>query len=156
SGEGREVAPSLEPGTILLANELLPSQLLALDRSNLAGLCTAGGGPTSHVAILAAAMDLPTVAAAGERVLDVADGTRLILDGDKGQLHVEPEAWEAEAVELALETRRKRRAIAVAAAKELCTTADGKRIEVFANLGSTSDAAAAVEAGAEGCGLLRT
>jgi phosphocarrier protein FPr/phosphocarrier protein len=155
-GDGREPAPALESGTILLADELLPSQLVNLDASKLAGFCLAGGGPTSHVAILAAAMNLPAVVAAGDGVLTIPDGAPLILDADQGQLHVKPEPWEMEAVETALQARRARQDAARRAAREPCTTADGKRIEVFANLGAAHEAAPAVEAGAEGCGLLRT
>ncbi len=155
-GEGHEPAPELPSGTILIADELLPSQLVALDASKLAGLVCASGGPTSHVAILAAAMNLPAVVACGAAVLAIADGAPLILDADQGRVHVAPEPWEMEAVETALAARRKRQTAARAAARELCTTADGRRIEVFANLGAASEAAPSVEAGAEGCGLLRT
>jgi phosphocarrier protein FPr/phosphocarrier protein len=101
-------------------------------------------------------MDIPAIVAAGPAVLAITDGTALILDADRGQLRVAPEAWELEAVETALAARKRKRALAVAAAREPCTTADGERIEVFANLGGASEAASAVEAGAEGCGLLRT
>jgi phosphoenolpyruvate-protein phosphotransferase len=155
-GQDGEPAPELPQGAILLADELLPSQLVGLDATRLAGFCTSGGGPTSHVAILAAAMGLPAVVAAGAGVLTIADGTPLILDADKGQLHLDPEPWELEGVQTALEARRRRKTAARAVARELCATADGTRIEVFANLGKPSEAKAAVEAGAEGCGLLRT
>ncbi|HWE45946.1 MAG TPA: phosphoenolpyruvate--protein phosphotransferase [Caulobacteraceae bacterium] len=155
-GEDAAPAPTLPEGAILIADELLPSQLVALDASKLAGFCLAGGGPTSHVAIIAASMDIPAVVAAGERVLDVAEGTPVILDADQARLHVAPEAWETDAIKTALAARKQRQGAARKAARELCTTADGKRIEVFSNLGAVSEAAAAVEAGAEGCGLLRT
>ena len=155
-GEDSAPAPELPPDSILIADELLPSQLVALDASMLAGICLAGGGPTSHVAILAAAMDIPAVVAAGERVLGVPEGSAVILDADQARLHVAPEAWEIDALRTALTARRHRQDLARKAARELCTTADGMRIEVFANLGAESEAAGAVEAGAEGCGLLRT
>jgi phosphoenolpyruvate-protein phosphotransferase len=147
---------TLPQGAILIADDLLPSQLMALDAGLLAGLCTARGGPTSHVAILAAAMGLPAVVALGAAVLKVADGARLVLDADTGLIDTAPddEAWAA--AETRLAAHRARRAAAQAAAGEDCRMADGTRIEVFANLGSQPDAAAAVAAGAEGCGLLRT
>ena len=155
-GEDQSPAPVLPPDAILIADDLLPSQLVALDASRLAGICLAGGGPTAHVAILAAAMDIPAIVAAGERVLDTPDGATVILDADHARLHVSPEPWETDAIRTALAARKQRHAVARKAARELCTTADGKRIEVFANLGAASEAAGAVEAGAEGCGLLRT
>src|SRR5262249_3300512 len=128
-GEGCEPAPDLPADAILLADELLPSQLVALDASKLAGVCLAGGGPTSHVAILAAAGDAPAVVAAGQRVLTVADGAPVILDADQARLHIAPEPWEIDAIKTALTARKQRHAQARQAARELCTTADGKRIE---------------------------
>ena len=148
--------PTLHPGTILIADDLLPSQFLALDTANLAGICTAAGGPTSHVAILAASAGIPMLVAAGEGILTVADGTALILDADAATIAVEPDPDAlAEASERLFATRE-RRARDAAEAHEPCRMADGTRVEIFANLGSVTDAAAAVAAGAEGCGLLRT
>lgn len=148
--------PDLPQDAILLAEELLPSQLMGLDPSRLAGICTAGGGPTSHVAILAASMGIPAVVAAGPGVAQVKEGTSLILDADAGLLHLAPGAKALEAAQTALATRTERRVAARASAREDCRMADGTRIKVFANLGSLADAEAAVNAGAEGCGLLRT
>lgn len=151
-----EAAPSLPKGAILLANDLLASQLIGLDASRIAGLCTARGGPTSHVAILAASMNLPALVAAGPGVLSIAEGTPLILDADAGLLEVAPQPAALEAAQTRLADLKARRAAAQAAAQQDCRMADGTRIEVFANLASLAAAKAAVAAGAEGCGLLRT
>ncbi len=154
---GREDrGPDLPQDAILLADELLPSQLMRLDPSRLAGICTAGGGPTSHVAILAASMGIPAVVAAGAGVAQVKAGTSLILDADAGLLHLAPDAKALATAQTALATRTERRIAARASAREDCRMADGTRIKVFANLGSQADTEAAVGAGAEGCGLLRT
>lgn len=148
--------PDLPPNAILLADELLPSQLMGLDASRLAGICTAKGGPTSHVAILAASMGVPAIVAAGAGVALVSDGVSLILDADAGLLHVAPDARALETAQTTLAQRTERRLAARAAAREDARMADGARIKVYANLGSLADAQAAVGAGAEGCGLLRT
>ncbi|MBA4013897.1 MAG: phosphoenolpyruvate--protein phosphotransferase [Phenylobacterium sp.] len=148
--------PDLPPGAILLAEELLPSQLMGLDAARLAGICTARGGPTSHVAILAASMGVPAVVAAGAGVAAINEGTSLILDADAGLLHVAPDAKALEAAQTTLAVRAERRAAARLASREDCRMADGTRIKVYANLGSVADAEAAEAAGAEGCGLLRT
>jgi multiphosphoryl transfer protein len=148
--------PTLEPDTILVAEDLLPSQFLALDRTRLAGICTAAGGPTAHVAILAAAAGVPMVVAAGPEVLALADDAPAILDADAATLTVDPDVDALAAASATLADRREAREAAIAAAHAPCHTADGVRIEVFANLGAPDDAAAAVRAGAEGCGLLRT
>lgn len=156
SGDEAEAAPALPQGAILLADELLPSQLMALDASRLRGICTARGGPTSHVAILAAAMNLPALVAVGPGVLRIADGAGLILDADAGTLRVAPDAAALEAAQLQLADRGQRRQAARANAHVDCVSADGVRIEVMANLSSVADATAAAEQGAEGCGLMRT
>lgn len=146
----------LPPGSILLAEELLPSQLMAADPGVVAGFVTARGGPTSHVAILAAAMGIPALVALGGAALSIADGTALILDADGGSLRVAPDARALEAAQTALAGRQARKTAARAAAHEPAVTKDGTHIEVFANTGSVMDALAAIENGAEGCGLLRT
>ena len=155
SGEEDE-ARALPPGSILLADELLPSQLMGLDAAQVAGLCTAKGGPTSHVAILAAAMGIPAIVAAGPGVLDVTEGAGLILDAENGTLRVGPDAGQLAAAQTAIAARHERKAAAKAAAHQESRTADGVRIEVFGNVGSLNDALAAAANGAEGSGLLRT
>jgi phosphocarrier protein FPr/phosphocarrier protein len=155
SGKTQQATP-LPEGAILLAEDLLPSQLLGLDATRLAGLCTARGGPTSHVAILAASMNIPALVAVGAGVMDVAEGTRVILDADQGELEIAPDQDALEAAGRAVEAARRWRLAAHAAGDQPCLTADGCRIEVLANLASLADAHGAVAAGAEGCGLLRT
>jgi len=150
--EPRQVLPA---GAILLADDLGPGQLMGLE-GGLAGVCTAGGGPTSHVAILASALNIPAVVALGPALAGVPDGAGLILDGGAGQLKVAPDAREIEAAQTRLAARQTRLAQSLAEAAEPCRMADGTRIEVFANLGSEVDARTAVANGAEGCGLLRT
>jgi phosphocarrier protein FPr/phosphocarrier protein len=146
----------LPENAIVLAQDLLPSQISLLDPARLAGICTAGGGPTSHVAILAAAMGVPALVAAGGAVLGIPDGSRLIIDADNGTLAVDPKAADLDAAEKTLVSRRARRAAEQAIAQRECRTADGHRIEIFANVGAIADAKVAVAEGAEGCGLLRT
>jgi phosphocarrier protein FPr/phosphocarrier protein len=155
SGE-EMAAPQLPAGAVVIADELLPSQLIALDGAPVAGFCTARGGATSHVAILAAAMGAPALAAMGPELLRVPDGTPVILDADGGVLRVAPDGAalaEAQGQLAQLESRRRAdRQAALAAA----TLADGTPIEVLANLGAAEEATGAVDQGAEGCGLFRT
>ena len=146
----------LPRGAILLAEDLLPSQLIGLEPGRIGGICIARGGPTSHVAILAAAMNLPALVALGPGVSEIAEGMTLILDADAGLLSVGPDPAALEAAQSALAGRQARREAALAAAHDDCRMADGARIEVFANLGSEADALLAVRNGAEGCGLLRS
>ena len=142
--------------SILIARELLPSQLIGLDEAQVAGICMAAGGATSHAAILAAAMGIPALVALGPAVLAVHDGTPLVLDAQRGVLEIDPGETRLVAARAEVAARAAQRAALAAAAQRECHTADGTRIEVLANIGSVAEAQAAVRNGAEGCGLLRT
>jgi phosphocarrier protein FPr/phosphocarrier protein len=141
---------------VLVADDLLPSELAALDRARLAAICLGGGGATSHVAILAAAMEIPMLVGLGAGIRDIADGATVIVDADAGTLQMAPPAAAIEQARTAVESKLARRARTQAEAQAECRARDGTRVEVFANLGNVMDAAAAVANGAEGCGLLRT
>ena len=153
---GEAPVPDPPAGSILVGDELLPSQLVGLPAGRIAGFCTAAGGPTSHVALLAASMNIPALVAAGPRVLQIAAGTVLVLDAEQGLLHVAPGAAEIQAAEERRGRLQSEREAAQAAAHTECRMASGERIEIFANIGALSDVRAALEQGAEGCGLLRT
>ena len=151
-GEARE----LPEHVIVLADELLPSQLVALDRERIAGICTAAGGPTSHAALIAAALGIPMLVAAGPDVLELRDGTALVLDAERGHLRIDPTPAERVEVEREVLARASQRAQDLTRAAAPAETRDGIRIAVHANLGGIGEVEAAVAQGAEGCGLLRT
>ncbi len=155
-GHAGAAMEELPPDAIVLAEELLPSQLVGLDASRLAGIVLAAGGATSHVSILAAAMGIPALVALGPAVRQIDEGTALLLDADSGLLHIDPGVERLAATRRQLELRAARGAAEREAARQDCYTADGRRIEVFANVGSLAEAKAAAREGAEGCGLLRT
>jgi len=141
---------------IVIAAELTPADAAALDPRLVRGIATARGTATAHAAILARALSLPAVVALGDSVLAVPEGTELLLDGDAGTVHLEPDE------ELAVGARERaartgvRRARARESAREPAVTRDGVRVEVYANLDAPREVARAVELGAEGVGLLRT
>ena len=151
-----EATRDVPPGSIVLADDLWPSQLMTLDPARVAGICLAQGGPTSHVAIMAAAMGIPMLVAAGLDVLQVKSGTQVVLDAVRGQLRVDPPAAEWETVQQTIAARATQEAADRVAASQPAVTKDGVRIAVYANLGTVDEAHVAVERGAEGCGLLRT
>jgi phosphoenolpyruvate-protein phosphotransferase len=156
SGEARPMKLALPENAVLIADELLPSELVALDRRHLAAICLEGGGPTSHVAILAAAMDAPMLVGLGSAIGHLAAGTALIVDAHEGRVLIDPDAAALSRAGARAQAERAQRAAERAEAQREACAADGTRIEVFANLGSVADAEAAVAVGAEGCGLLRT
>lgn len=123
-GDDAPAVPDLPPDSILIAPDLLPSQFLALDKARLAGICTAAGGPTSHVAILAASAGIPMLVTAGTDVLSIADGTTVILDADHGRIESDPAPDLLKAAKKRISDHRTRRAAEARDAKELCFTAD--------------------------------
>jgi multiphosphoryl transfer protein len=153
---GAPGAAGIEEAGILVVRDLTPGDAAALDRTLVRGLAVARGGATSHAAILARALGIPAVVGLGESAVEVAEGTTLVVDGDAGTLEVDPGEQaiaERERARLAGEARRAR---ARERAHEPARTRDGTTIEVAANVGAVGDAAAAVELGADGVGLLRT
>jgi phosphocarrier protein FPr len=163
-GVARQVVAALTGGGtatlsgagIVVAAELTPADTASLDRTLVLGIATAAGSPTSHSAILARSLGIPAAVGLGETLLDVPEGTELLLDGDAGTVEVEPADelvadYERRATERERSTRRAR-----AASAEPAVTRDGRRIEVVANIGSPEDVPAAIENGAEGVGLLRS
>ena len=156
AGDSPDATLALPDRAIVLADQLLPSQLFALEAAKLAGIGTVRGGATSHVAILAAAMGKPMLVGLGTELLRIERGTPLLLDAESGVLQVDPPPADLASAERALGRRHEREAAEYEAARRECATADGRRIEVFANLGSAAEATDAIARGAEGCGLLRT
>jgi phosphocarrier protein FPr len=140
---------------ILIAEELTPSDTATLDKKVL-GFCTVKGGATSHIAILARSLGLPAIVGTDRSVLEIADGSPLILNADDGILRLNPAPEEIK------EITEKRRAAAERGARDLenaaepAVTRDGNRIEVAANIGGTRDANQAAAMGCDGVGLLRS
>jgi phosphocarrier protein FPr len=156
---GAAEAPGLvlpDHPVILVAEDLAPSDTAGLDTRRVLGLATAVGGPNSHTAILARALGLPAVAGLGEGILRIPDGTEAVLDGDGGVLLPEPDEQDRALAEAARAERQAADAEAREAAYRPAFTRDGRRLETVANIGTPAEAAAAVTAGAEGIGLLRT
>ena len=151
-----EIAPELPPRTILIEDDLLPSQLTGLDLSRVAGICTASGGPTSHVAILAASHGIPALVAIGPALLEIADGTTVLLDAGAGTCRIDPSPALLRDAEAKMAAGSAAAAALRAQASKPCQMADGTPIALVANLGGLADVALALANGAEGCGLLRT
>jgi phosphocarrier protein FPr len=148
--------PEYSPNTVLIAEDLTPSDTAALDRSRVTGFCTTRGGATSHVAILARSLGLPALAGIEPAALDVPNGTVVILDGNKGTLRLHASPEHVTRVRRAQELSEERRRTNLAHALEPAVTLDGTPIEVLANIGGLKDAGRIAALGGEGVGLLRS
>jgi phosphoenolpyruvate-protein phosphotransferase len=142
--------------SIVVAEDLTPSDTAALDRTKVRALCTTMGSATSHVAILARGLGLPAVAGVDPRILAVPAGTRVVVDGDRGIVNTTPSAADDSRIvaRQAVDSERRERELAVA--MEPATTTDGHRVEVVANIGAVSEGARVADVGGEGVGLLRS
>jgi phosphocarrier protein FPr len=153
---GFQGGPILESPGILIASDLTPAETAQLDPAMVLAICTATGGPTSHSCILARAFGIPAIVGLGEAVLGILEDTPLLVDAGNGRLIPEPDEpalagfaeWQEASRSEAVEARVHR--------MEAAITLDGRRVEIGANIGSLADAWAAVEAGADSIGLLRT
>ncbi|MDO6586813.1 phosphoenolpyruvate--protein phosphotransferase [Salipiger sp. 1_MG-2023] len=155
---GRVTGGARLPDTpcVLVADDLTPSDTAQLDKALVKGLCTASGGPTSHTSIIARSLDIPAVVGAGQSVLDVANGTPALLDGMGGALVLSPTDTDRNWAEAAMNDLARQREIEARDRYKPAITTDGARIEVVANISDVPEATAAIEAGGEGVGLLRT
>ena len=147
---------SLPPNTILVTKELLPSDLLQLDRTNLVALVTEHNGPASHVAILARTRNVPAVSNIKDAVSLLVTGDRLLVDAEAGTVTVAP--TRAQTARFA--TRRNQyTTLEPAVAQGLsqkCATKDGVRIGLYANISRIDEAHLVLEYGLNGVGLFRS
>jgi phosphotransferase system enzyme I (PtsI) len=150
------VGTELTEPSVIIGDDLTPSDTASLDKDLVLAFCTASGGPTSHTAILAKAFGLPAVVGLGEKILAIPEGELVLVDGNQGDVYIAPseellseflQKEEAEAEMMA--TARK-------AAQAPAVTADGEYVEVVANVGGVQDAPLGIMNGAEGVGLFRT
>jgi phosphocarrier protein FPr len=153
---GESAGPALLSPGIVVAEDLTPADTASLDRELARGIATATGSPTSHSAILARSLGIPAAVGLGGALLEVPEGTELLLDGDVGAVYVEPNEELAAEYERRSAERKEEAREARTRAAEPALTRDGQAVEVVANIGSPNDVQAALANGAEGVGLLRT
>lgn len=146
----------LDFNAIVLANNLTPSETANLDRRFVLGFCTEAGGPGGHTAIVAKGLELPAVVGFGPFMEQVDTGDMVIVDGEKGELIISPDAETLEEYRERLQ-RRKSLTQRLASLRDLpAETTDGQHISVSANIEFPAEATLGLERGADGIGLYRT
>ena len=155
-GRTREDMTRLTEPVVVVAADITPSQAISLDRRHILGFAINVGGPTSHMAIISKLLGIPAVVALGDITSDVSGGETLIVDGTAGIVVASPDP---ETIARYQERQREHER-QVARLRTLrdqpAVTRDGVAIELLANIEVPEEAAAAVEAGAQGVGLYRT
>ena len=142
-------------GGIVVAEDLGPADVADV-QDCVHAIALAAGGPTAHAAIVARSLGLPMVTGLGPDVLAVAHGTALVVDGDTGRVLVDPPRERLAAADEATAARAAARRAAIDARSLPAVTTDGHELTVLANVASAAEVRAALDAGAEGVGLLRT
>lgn len=153
-----EVAPSLdlETPSVVIAHDLMPSDVAGLDPRRVLALVCEVGGKTSHAAIIARGLGIPAVVGAAGMMARVAEGDTLVVDGDAGTVELAPDSGRVAEVIRLRGVALGEQAAARKGAKAPAVSLDGVRVHVVANIGLPTDAPSALDNGAEGVGLFRT
>ena len=155
-GKQRQEMADLTEPVLILAHNLTPSETANLKREFVLGFATEVGGPTSHTAILAGALELPAVVGVGDFLSEVTSGDLVIIDGDRGEVIINP----VESVIAERRAAQKKNESNYAAFETERTaepiTADGERIQLLGNIEFPTETEHCLERGAEGIGLYRT
>ncbi len=154
-GRPRGNREGMTEGTIVIARNLYPSEILKFASEEVKGIILVRGGVTSHVAILARSMGIPMVIADRPDLMDLPDGTPVLLDADIGNIYIRPGGPVLQRFE-AQRTAQRSAAPMAAAMDPTTQTRDGVRVRLMANINLLSELATARDLKAEGIGLYRT
>ena len=155
SGAGDTDLSSMEP-SILIADDLSPSETVQLDKEKILAFVTVHGSSNSHTAILARTMNIPALIGVPLRLDDIKNGMMAVVDAHEGTVTFDPdEAMMARASERIAQEKEKLRLLEELKGKENVTLS-GKEIKIFANIGSVSDVGYVLENDAGGIGLFRS
>lgn len=153
---GEESRPAVTPGSILLARRLGPAELLDWHAAGIAGLAVEEASPSGHAAILARALDIPTVGSTRGMLDTARPGDTAVIDGDEGQLVLRPEAEVRQVYVHAMEVRSAQHAGWAALRDRPAATRDGVPVKLMLNVGLALELEQLERTGADGVGLFRT
>ena len=146
----------IKEGTILVARELSPREIISFSNRNIKGLITDQGGTTSHAAIIARSMNIPTVVGTQKATKVINSDDEVVLDGRNGEVVVHPEKETRKKYRSLIDQQSQREADYKLLCKKPNKTSDGKPFSLQANVEFTEELSIANEYRAEGVGLLRT
>ena len=141
---------------ILAADDLAPSETLQLDKSKILGFVTMGGSGNSHTAILARTMGIPAICGAGEALAEGYNGRVGYIDGETGQLIIDPDAMTQAALKEKYEKQQETKKLLETMKGQEDITLDGKKMLLYCNIGSPEDVAAVLASDGQGIGLFRS
>jgi len=142
-----------EKGSIAIAGEIYPSDILKLVSAGVKGIILAGGGVTSHVTILTRSLQIPLIISDEAGLLRLPEGTTIIMDGRQGNIYINPEKETLDIFKTRTRIEKKSKIVSV---KKETLTRDKERIRLLANINLLSEVPLASDLKAEGIGLYRT
>ncbi len=155
AGVGEEGIASEEP-VVLLADDLSPSETVQMDKSKILAIVTKHCSTNSHTAILARSMNIPALVQTDVALLEEYSGAKAVVDGFSGTFIINPEEDVLEkSVQKKMEYEKERTALQELKGKDNVTT-DGRRINLYANIGNVSDVDKVLDSDAGGIGLFRS
>ena len=153
-GGARDLLQDLDSPCVLVADELTPSVVAQLDWTRILGFATDAGSRTYHTAILARSLGVPAVVGLHDVSRRIPAGASVIIDGDSGDLIIDPTHADRQEAEARTRLQRTRRTTPAEEGPTL--TSDGIRIHLHANIERMDDVSMALASGAEGIGLYRS
>lgn len=141
---------------IICAADLSPSETVLMDKKNVLAFVTAFGSSNSHTAILARTMGIPAVIGVGRKLSADYNGEIAVVDGTDGVIYINPDEYTLAEMEAKRSRELQRREIMQRLKGRTTATRDGKKINLYANIGAISDVEAALANDAEGIGLFRS
>ncbi|RKY10764.1 MAG: phosphoenolpyruvate--protein phosphotransferase [Planctomycetota bacterium] len=151
-----EILHNIKPGTILVAEELLPSDTLKIDRNHINAIITELGGDTSHTAILARSLGIPAVTGIPNACTEISDGSELLVDGETGIVTISSHLEDSDKFSVKKERYDKLSTRAESESQTECITEDGVEICLFANIGRPEESLEIKRNNLKGVGLFRT
>ena len=156
-GQRREQLRNRPGPLIVIAQDLTPSETASLDPQRVHAFATEAGGRASHTAIMAGALEIPAVVAAGQFIDDVTDGATIIVDGHHGVIVLDPDEATLAEYRTARSSFRTRHESRRDELRELpAVTTDGQRVALLGNIEFPNEAEHCPQHGADGVGLYRT
>ncbi|MBL6707113.1 MAG: phosphoenolpyruvate--protein phosphotransferase [Planctomycetaceae bacterium] len=155
-GEQRPELSHLTEPVVVLAYNLTPGETANLNRDFVKGFATEAGGHTSHTAILAGALEIPAVVGIGKFLADVSAGDVVIIDGNRGEVIIDPDEATVARYQDSLKQRETESERLAALNTIEARTNDNVRIQVLGNIEFPQEVAQCAKRGADGIGLYRT
>ncbi len=156
TGKKKKSLAELKSDVIVIAHDLSPSETATMHKERVIGLVTEAGGPTSHTAIMARAMEIPAVTGAHNITEIIHENDFLILDGSEGIIIINPSEKQIAEYKHKQQIAIERKVRLLTTKDEPAVTTDGQRISLLANIEIPEEAEHAINQGAEGIGLYRT